>query len=105
MTRPKTSIIATPTPVKTVRFTRSTRRATQTDPPHAGISSPSDTVKNQLIGIDAIIARPPQLVVISAARNVVLSRIRDPARLFRMYRAGSGIDHARPAAAVQLSPL
>ena len=38
--------------------------------------------------MEAIIARPPQLVVTSAARNVVLTRSREPARLLRMYRRG-----------------
>ena len=42
------------------------------DPPGGRRSPASAAVKNQLIGIEAIIARPPQLVVTSAARNVVL---------------------------------
>src|SRR5262245_57475613 len=105
MTRPNTSIIATPTPAKTAKLTNRMRRVTQTSPARAGITSGIDTLKNQVIGMDAIIARPPQLVVTSAARKVVLIRRREPDRLFNMYRAGSGIDHASPAAAVQLSPF
>ena len=41
-------------------------------------------MKNQLIGIDAIIARPPQLVVTRAASSVVLARSREPDRLLKM---------------------
>src|SRR5262245_36361538 len=89
MTRQNTSIIDTPTPVKTIRLIK---RANQ----HIG----TDTVKNQLIGMEAIRASPPQLRVTSAASSVVLARSREPVRLFRMYRAGNGKPQAMPAAAV-----
>ncbi len=49
-------------------------------------------------------ASPPQLVVTRAARKVVLARSREPVRLLRMYRAGSGRLQAMPAAAVQARP-
>src|SRR5712691_5849913 len=94
MTRLKTSIIATPTPVKTVRLMNSTK-------PECGPA----TEKNQLIGMDAIIANPPQLVVTRAAQNVLPTDSLEPERLLRMYNAGSGIPHANPAASVQASPL
>ena len=84
-----TSVMATPTPVKTTRLTSNTNHGFGTA-----------TAKNQLMGIEAIIARPPQLVVTRAARNVVLARSRDPARLLRMYNAGSGRLQAMPAASV-----
>ena len=58
-------------------------------------------MKNQLIGIDAIIARPPQLVVTSAASSVVLGASREPDRLLKMYSDGRAIPQASPAAAVQ----
>src|SRR5438093_12230394 len=90
MTRQKTSTIATPTPVKTTRLTRSTNQPT-------GMAA----VKNQLIAIEAIRASPPQLHVTRAASRVVLARSREPERLFRMYKAGSGTLQAIPAAAVQ----
>ena len=81
MTRPKMSIMATPTPVKTTRLTARTSQATRD-----GFATRSDsaTVKNQLIGIDAIIASPPQLVVTRAASSVVLARSREPDRLLKM---------------------
>jgi hypothetical protein len=58
---------------------------------------------NQLIGTDASIAMPPQLVVTSAASNVVIGRNREPLRLFKMYNAGNGMAHAKPAATVNVS--
>ena len=58
-------------------------------------------MKNQLIGIEAIIARPPQLVVTSAASSVVLGLSREPERLLKMYSDGRAIPHASPAAVVQ----
>ncbi len=85
----KTSTIATPTPAKMTRLTIST-----------SVGCGRAAVKNRLIGIDAIIASPPQLVVTSAARNVVLARIREPLMLLRMYSAGSGSAQAIPAASV-----
>src|SRR5260370_5063480 len=56
------------------------------------------------MGMEAIIASPPQLVVTRAARKVVLARSREPPALFRMYRAGSGKLQPMPAATVQYSP-
>ena len=41
-------------------------------------------VKNQLMGIEAIIARPPQLTVTRAASTVVLIESFEPARLLSM---------------------
>ena len=54
--------------------------------------------------MDAINARPPQLVVTNAARNVVLRRRREPVALLRMYRAGRGKLQAMPAATVNARP-
>src|SRR5262249_3105089 len=89
MTRQKTSTMAAPTPAKTARLTSRTNHPTGTA-----------TVKNQLMGREAIRASPPQLVVTRAARRVVLARRREPDRLLRMYRAGSDTPQAVPAAAV-----
>src|SRR5258707_12046689 len=86
--------MATPTPAKTVRLTSNTN-------PCCGTA----VEKNQLIGIDAIIASPPQLVVTSAARRVLAADNLAPERLFRMYSAGSGIPQANPAASVHNSPF
>src|SRR6476469_8462128 len=86
MTRRNTSVIETPTPVNTIKFTI---KAT----PGCGIVA----VKNQLIGIEAIIASPPQLTVTSAANSVLLAANREPERLLRMYNAGNGIAQASPA--------
>ena len=87
MTRPNTSIMETPTPVNTTRLTNNTN-------PECGMAA----VRNQLMGIDAIIANPPQLTVTSAASKVLLAGNRDPARLLRMYKAGSEMAQASPAA-------
>src|SRR5262245_1187596 len=86
--------MATPTPAKTDRMTSS-------PDPACGTAA----VKNQLMGIEAIIASPPQLVVTSAARSVLPAESRAPERLLRMYSAGSGMPHASPAASVHRSPL
>src|SRR5438105_11272221 len=90
ITREKTSIMATPTPVKITKFTPSTNS-------RSGMA----TVKNQLMGTEAINASPPQLVVTKAAKNVVLIRSREPDKLFKMYRAGNGNAQASPAAKVK----
>ena len=63
------------------------------------------TVKNQLMGIEAIIAKPPQLTVTSAPKSVLLAASREPERLLRIYSAGSGMAQASPAASVQMMPL
>src|SRR5262245_53335913 len=86
--------MATPTPAKTVRLTSKTK-------PACGIA----VVKNQLIGIEAIIAKPPQLVVTSAARRVLPAERRAPERLLRMYSAGNGIPQPNPAARLHRRPF
>jgi hypothetical protein len=40
--------------------------------------------KNQLTGTEAIMARPPQLVVTSTASSVVEAARREPVRLLKM---------------------
>src|SRR6266851_3112899 len=93
ITREKTSIMATPTPAKITKFTPSTNS-------RSGMA----TVKNQLMGMEAIRARPPQLVVTKAAKKVVLTRSRDPDKLFKIYSAGNGKLQAIPAAVVNDRP-
>ena len=66
--------MATPTPAKTVRLTSSTN-----------VDCGTSAVKNQLMGIEAIIASPPQLVVTSAANSVLAadSRALTPAEILQ----------------------
>src|SRR5277367_5338351 len=90
ITRANTSIMATPTPVKTARLTSRTTGG-----------KGRAALKKRLMGTEAVMARPPQLVVTRAARKVLLARSREPVRLLRIYRAGRGRLQAMPAAAVQ----
>src|SRR5437764_11595016 len=83
----------TPTTANTVRWTpRMTQRLGT-----AQRKSPE-------MGRKARKPNPPQPAVTSAARNVVLARRREPARLLRMYTAGKGAAQERAEAAVNNSP-